>query len=82
MRETLKGLYFLVGVGSTPGSFRKSLDFPVSQGGSSEVAPLFRSVWNRSAGGPIFRPFGTQSLFCVQGKTPYTQDLWAARPEE
>jgi len=70
VRETLQGLCVPVGVVSTPGLFRKSLDFPVSQGVSSDVAPLFRSNWNRSAGGPIFRPFGRQSLSACRAQGP------------
>ena len=70
--EALEGLCVPVGVVSTPGLSHKSLDFPVSQGVSSDGAPLFRSKWNRSAGGPIFRPFGTQSLSTCRAQRPCT----------
>lgn len=70
MWEALEGLCVPVGVVSTPGLSHKSLDFPVSQGVSSDGAPLFRSKWNRSAGGPIFRPFGTQSLSACRAQRP------------
>lgn len=78
MREALEGLCVPVGVVSTPGLFRKSLDFPVSQGVSSDGAPLFRSKWNRSAGGPIFRPFGTQSLSACRAQRPCEKFMGAS----